>query len=58
MQSAEQQDDAASSGTMRHAVGGERRTRRLTPSGEIRTRCSDSSEKTADATGTATSTMR
>ncbi len=48
----------ASSGTIRHAVGGDGVTRLLTPSGEIRTRRSDSSEEMAEAAGTPTSTAR
>ena len=48
----------ASSGTIRQAVGGGGVTRRLTPSGEIRTRRSDSSEEIADAAGTPISTIR
>ena len=42
----------------RHADGGGGEVRRLTPSGEIRTRRSASSDATADAAGTATSMAR
>src|SRR5215470_7936188 len=48
----------ASSGTIRHALGGGGVTRRLTPSGEILTLRSESSDAIADAAGTAMSTAR